>query len=132
MVKVNLTKAQVQFIERARKECNTEDTLPEFFRKMMLIWAQDVLPAKKVRDAHLLTTANVANVLGFAPETVKRWRRSGDGPPFVRVGSKGIRYKPDDVWDWLKTTERPNMPTPIRHRNGHRLYNLERAIEAQR
>jgi hypothetical protein len=51
-----------------------------------------------------LTPAELSDRLGgdFPVETLKRWRRTGDGPRFLRVG-RHIRYRLTDVEAWEKT-----------------------------
>lgn len=51
-----------------------------------------------------LTTGELAERLGggLSPETVKRWRRTGDGPKFIRVG-RHVRYRLADVEAWEKS-----------------------------
>lgn len=42
--------------------------------------------------AELLTTSEVARLLHLCTWTVKHWRRRGQGPPFIRLGTRSIRY----------------------------------------
>jgi len=35
------------------------------------------------------------------PRTAGRWRASGDGPPFIRLGKRRILYRRADVEAWL-------------------------------
>jgi hypothetical protein len=35
------------------------------------------------------------------PRTAQRWRASGDGPPFVRLGKRRVAYRVADVEQWL-------------------------------
>ena len=44
-----------------------------------------------VRDDVAYTPTEAAKILRVAPITLAKWRCSGDGPPFARVG-KSIRY----------------------------------------
>jgi predicted DNA-binding transcriptional regulator AlpA len=44
----------------------------------------------------LLKTIDVARATGLAPVTLRRWRTSGQGPRFVRLG-RAVRYKPADL-----------------------------------
>lgn len=46
----------------------------------------------------LLTTAEVADLLGVKPDTIESWRVRGTGPslPWVKVG-RAVRYRPTDV-----------------------------------
>ena len=48
----------------------------------------------------LLSTKEVADAIGIAPETVRFWRHAGRGPTVVRVG-RYVRYRPEDVESWL-------------------------------
>jgi hypothetical protein len=36
------------------------------------------------------------------PRTAQRWRASGGGPPFVRLGKRRIAYRVGDVEQWLR------------------------------
>ena len=54
-----------------------------------------------------LTTEELAERLGIPAETVKRWRKVGDGPPYLHVG-KHVRYRLADVEAW----ERSRLVTP--------------------
>jgi helix-turn-helix protein len=38
------------------------------------------------------------------PRTAQRWRATGDGPPFVRLGRRRVVYRVADIERWL--TER--------------------------
>lgn len=46
-----------------------------------------------------LDTDAVAERYGISPETVRRWRASGTGPPFVRLG-KHVRYPVPELEQW--------------------------------
>jgi hypothetical protein len=35
------------------------------------------------------------------PRTASRWRGSGDGPPFIRLGKRRILYRRADVETWM-------------------------------
>ena len=35
------------------------------------------------------------------PRTAQRWRATGDGPPFVRLGKRRVLYRTQDVEAWL-------------------------------
>jgi excisionase family DNA binding protein len=55
-----------------------------------------------------LTTEELAERLGgdFSAETVKRWRKTGDGPRFIRVG-KHVRYRETDIEAWERSRLQP-------------------------
>lgn len=50
----------------------------------------------------LLDTAKTAEILTVHPQTLATWRMIGEGPPFVRVGRKNIRYRASDVERWIE------------------------------
>lgn len=49
--------------------------------------------------ATYLTTKDAARVLGLHPDTLRRIRREGGGPPFLRIG-RAVRYRLDVVHEW--------------------------------
>lgn len=49
----------------------------------------------------------VAEYLGVDEKTLERWRRLGEGPPYIRAGRQ-VRYKPEDVEAWV--TQRTTSP----------------------
>lgn len=61
-----------------------------------------------IRDGNeFMTTAEVAEFLGFAVITIRKWRTEGVGPPFTKiVGGRGIRYRRADVEDFMKQGRR--------------------------
>jgi predicted DNA-binding transcriptional regulator AlpA len=48
----------------------------------------------------LLTTPTVAELTGLSQVTLRRWRSTGSGPRFVRLG-RAVRYRPDDITDFV-------------------------------
>lgn len=59
----------------------------------------------------LLTQRQFAEMLGVTPRSLERWRETGDGPPFLRVGGL-VRYAPADVSAWLETRRRTSTSAP--------------------
>jgi len=51
----------------------------------------------------LLTSRQVADLLGVHPSTLSRLRTTGDGPPVLWVTEKSPRYLRTDVLSWLKS-----------------------------
>ena len=47
---------------------------------------------------------DLADFLGLPETTLRQWRHKGYGPRFVRLG-KHVRYRPEDVRDWLDEQE---------------------------
>jgi hypothetical protein len=60
----------------------------------------------------LLTTRDVSRWLQVAEITVRKWRLSGRGPLFVRCGTS-IRYRPDDLNNWVKQRTAASTSTPL-------------------
>ena len=55
---------------------------------------------------HLLTANEVAEILQISPRTLASWRtKYPDELPFVRVGGRSIRYRPDVVEDFVDSQE---------------------------
>jgi len=47
-----------------------------------------------------MNTQELADYLEVAVQTLFRWRQSGYGPAWMRVGPRLIRYKVSDVMEW--------------------------------
>jgi excisionase family DNA binding protein len=50
--------------------------------------------------AELLTTAEVAEMLGAGQRSVWRWAHSGVMPAPVRIGA-AVRFRRDEILDWI-------------------------------
>ena len=73
------------------------------------------------RTARLLTTDDLAAMVGVKPRTVERWRAAGEGPPFMMFG-RAIRYHPARVQAWMLAREQgttsASRGTPSASRRG--------------
>ncbi len=49
----------------------------------------------------LLTTQEAAQLFRLKPCTLDRWRHIGNGPKFVKVGGRAVRYLRKDLEDFL-------------------------------
>lgn len=50
----------------------------------------------------LLTASEVAEILQVSPRTLASWRANNpDDLPFVRIGDRTVRYRRDDVEDFI-------------------------------
>lgn len=58
----------------------------------------------------LLDTAAVSVRLGVHENTLKRWRRTGTGPRYIRVSRSRVRYRVRDLESWLSA----NTVIPMR------------------
>jgi hypothetical protein len=64
--------------------------------------AQPAAPTTGERGrAELLTPAQAAAILSVQAKVLERWRGTGGGPAFVRLSSKTIRYRRDDIDDFV-------------------------------
>lgn len=50
----------------------------------------------------LITPAELAAELNVTPETLRRWRKAGTGPDWIRVGDRFVRYPREGVQEWLR------------------------------
>jgi len=58
-----------------------------------------------VRDEGFWNTREASQYLRMAPQTLRKWRCTGGGPAFVRMGTRPgarCRYKPEDVRAWAE------------------------------
>ena len=53
----------------------------------------------------LLTPTQVAARCGLSRSTLAKQRLRGEGPMFVKIGA-AVRYREDDVQEWLKAQPR--------------------------
>jgi predicted DNA-binding transcriptional regulator AlpA len=56
----------------------------------------------------LLTPADVAKLLGVGVRTLERWRREGEGPRYVQLSRKTIRYREEAVAHFVRGSEKSN------------------------
>jgi len=50
----------------------------------------------------LLTTADLGEVLGMTRTAIYNMRHRGDGPRWIRIDARSVRYRPEDVEAWLE------------------------------
>jgi predicted DNA-binding transcriptional regulator AlpA len=61
----------------------------------------DSLQAQALPLTRLLTTEDVAEIAGLSPETLAQWRWLKKEIPYVRLGTKCVRYRQSDIDAWL-------------------------------
>ena len=49
----------------------------------------------------LRTTKETADFLRCSERALERWRSTGDGPRFVRIGPRRVAYREADLAAWL-------------------------------
>ena len=53
-------------------------------------------------DSDLLTTDQAAELIGgVTRRTLQNWAATGRGPKRVRIGPRLVRYRADDIQEWL-------------------------------
>lgn len=60
----------------------------------------------------LLDTNSAAARLGVAVATLRRWRKSGDGPAWIRVGRRLVKYQRGALEAYLGRGSDDRMRTP--------------------
>ncbi|WP_417467846.1 helix-turn-helix transcriptional regulator [Maricaulis sp.] len=55
----------------------------------------------------LLRPKEVADALGLSKATLAKWRVHGDGPAFIKVGTRVV-YAEVDIQDWLADRRQTN------------------------
>jgi predicted DNA-binding transcriptional regulator AlpA len=48
----------------------------------------------------LLNEYDVGLILGLSVSSLRRWRLAGQGPRYVKIGSR-VRYRQEDIHTWL-------------------------------
>ncbi len=59
----------------------------------------------------LLREGEVAEILNVQVATLRRWRWSGDGPRFIKLGA-AVRYDPQELKDYLTKRVRSSTSDP--------------------
>lgn len=63
-----------------------------------------------------LTKQASAEITGFSPGTLRRWRCEHRGPPWVQVTSRNVRYRPEDIAKYIEArVRRPPDPPPAKY-----------------
>ncbi|MHC2359042.1 helix-turn-helix transcriptional regulator [Rhizobium leguminosarum] len=53
----------------------------------------------------MLRTEDAANYTGLSASTLNKFRLSGDGPSYIKIG-KSVVYDPTDLDEWLSSKRR--------------------------
>ena len=53
----------------------------------------------------LITTVEVARLLRVSPRTLQRWRWTGSGPPYLKIGAR-VRYTRPAIEAYVRAAER--------------------------
>jgi predicted DNA-binding transcriptional regulator AlpA len=70
-------------------------------------------PASAAMQASaMLDEAKAAQYLSVSPRTLQSWRGRGGGPKFVRISSRCIRYRLQDILVWQAERVRRSTSDP--------------------
>ncbi len=69
-------------------------------KAVMLASAASTMPPD---PAELWNEETFCRITGTPARTAQRWRVTGEGPPYVRVGPRRVGYRPADVARWLES-----------------------------
>lgn len=58
-----------------------------------------------------LSTETAAQLLGLSPRTLEKWRGTGGGPIFVKLGRR-VAYRLADVERWIESQRRRSTSDP--------------------
>lgn len=53
-------------------------------------------------EGFMYSTRELAAMLGMSPQSLANWRSRGEGPCYVKVGTRTVRYRAEDVRKFLK------------------------------
>ena len=56
----------------------------------------------------LLNENEAAEILGFSVFALRNWRVRGGGPQFVKISRRSVRYRPQDLNNWITSLLRSN------------------------
>lgn len=65
------------------------------------------------------TPRELAALLGVQPDTLRKWRIGGIGPPFIRATRISIVYRKSAVEEWLAHAEQRIQITEPRKKRNH-------------
>ena len=58
-----------------------------------------------MKAGHSLTVYDIV-LLTLSPRTLEALRLRGGGPPFILVTDRAVRYRREDLWQWISTRRR--------------------------
>lgn len=61
----------------------------------------------------LITETEAASFLGYSVRALQNWRVRGGGPEFVKVSSRSIRYRRQDLNAWAEARLQSNTSQSI-------------------
>tara|TARA_R100000808_G_scaffold17177_2_gene38155 strand:- start:177 stop:389 length:213 start_codon:yes stop_codon:yes gene_type:complete len=61
---------------------------------------------------NMMASRDAASYLGVTHNTLKTWRRTGEGPVFYRYSSRCIRYRRADLDAWIESQSASTVEAP--------------------
>ena len=58
---------------------------------------------RRIAPDEMLTDAELAIQLGVSPRPLGAWRQRGEGPPWIKINRRTVRYRRADVEKYLTT-----------------------------
>jgi predicted DNA-binding transcriptional regulator AlpA len=55
-----------------------------------------------------VNTSEASRLVGFPVCTLHTWRSRGDGPPFLKIGARSVRYQRRALLQWMAERQRRN------------------------
>jgi predicted DNA-binding transcriptional regulator AlpA len=96
---------------RQTPNSSNEDPRPSGPIAAIIMRATEGAPAP-VGSSALLTEKDVAATLGLKPATLRNWRVKGEGPRFLRLSRRAIRYSRADVGEWVASVNERDRGQP--------------------
>jgi predicted DNA-binding transcriptional regulator AlpA len=59
-----------------------------------------------LEGARLLREKAAADLLGVKIRTMQDWRFRGGGPPFIKLSGRAVRYRVNDLLQWVDSKVR--------------------------
>lgn len=78
---------------------------PNIARLIPITRGQDVndMSVSRNSDLFLLREAAVAERLDVSIPTLRRWRKTGEGPGWLKLTGGAVRYERSTLEDWIKS-----------------------------
>lgn len=51
----------------------------------------------------LVDEKDAAELLGLTRRTLQKWRTDGRGPPHVKISQRCVRYRVEDIEEWIES-----------------------------
>jgi predicted DNA-binding transcriptional regulator AlpA len=77
-------------------------------RKIAMEWKKSFTSDLRelLKQNALLKEEEVAKFLGLSQRTLQSWRYAGTGPKFIEISSRAVRYRAQDLYDWVQAHQR--------------------------